>query len=198
MRAAMRALLYGNSTNSLDRLEEAVHDVQRVLQRFIDKNVPFNDYVMSRSLRAEYKARNPKLPHVIVTNKMRQRAPGSEPKPGNRVPFVITYTGVKNATSSERAEDPDYVLENNLVVDRTYYANLVVTGLSGLLDPLLCNTNVTIETIAKAYLHRIVAQDSGCRALATTPPIALIRLHLRQEKIQNKKQKSIKSFFTPQ
>ena len=68
---------------------------------------------MSKALRGGYK--NELQPHCVVQAKMRARAPGSEPRPGDRVPFVFLAAGDKAVNwrsaaavggVSERAEDP--------------------------------------------------------------------------------------------
>jgi len=46
-----------------------------------------------------------KQPHTELADKMFARDPGSAPKTGDRVPFVITTTG-KGDSLWEKSEDP--------------------------------------------------------------------------------------------
>ena len=47
---------------------------------------------------------------------MKKRDPGSAPKLGDRVPYVIV-TGAKKDPTYAKSEDPLYVLQNNLPID---------------------------------------------------------------------------------
>jgi DNA polymerase delta subunit 1 len=51
---------------------------------------------------------------------MRQRDPGTAPMLGDRVPYVLVR-GAKNAKAYEKAEDPLYVLDNDLAICPNYY-----------------------------------------------------------------------------
>ena len=77
----------------------------------------FSDYIQSRSLKATYKAAS-SLAQCRTVEKMRLRNPGSEPRPGDRVEFVIVEG--RNPKIAERAEDPAYVRSAGLKVDRLY------------------------------------------------------------------------------
>lgn len=64
LRQAMSALLYGvptepNGGTVEQRVLAAVHAAQRAFQRFVNDELPFADYVLSKSLRGEYKANPP-------------------------------------------------------------------------------------------------------------------------------------------
>ena len=66
-----------------------------------------------------------KQPHIQLVEKMRERG-GKVPTVGDRVPFVIIRGkgGKKNKTLFvDRAEDPEFVLENNISLDTEYYVN---------------------------------------------------------------------------
>ena len=75
-----------------------------------------------------YKDPNNRLPnigHVLLADKMKKRDPASAPTSGDRIPFVFvedpinpTNTKIK---SSERCEDPEYVIQNKLKLDIIYY-----------------------------------------------------------------------------
>jgi DNA polymerase delta subunit 1 len=98
-------------------------------------DVPMEKLMMSKQLGGDYKSKS--LPHVAVVDKMRQRAPGSEPQQGDRVPFVIVQ-GPKNAKMFERAEDPVWAREKDLKLDYTYYfENQLRNPVSDLLEPLV-------------------------------------------------------------
>jgi len=81
--------------------------------------VPIQKLVLSKELRKTYASEN--QPHVAVKKKIAERKPGSEPKSGDRVEFIVLDTGNDKHKLFEKAEDPQYAIENNLKVDSKYY-----------------------------------------------------------------------------
>ncbi|KAI9179812.1 DNA-directed DNA polymerase delta [Blastocladiella emersonii ATCC 22665] len=61
-----------------------------------------------------------KQAHVELADRMRKRDAGSAPNIGDRVAYVIIQ-GAKGSAAWEKAEDPLFVLENNLPIDTKYY-----------------------------------------------------------------------------
>lgn len=107
-------------------------------RELLDGKVPLENLVLSQSLAESYKNEN--LAHVRVRDKMREREPGSEPKPGDRVPYVLVKSNTKNATQGDRAEDPVWVQKHNLPLDYDYYfTNKFMTPICDLLEPLVEN-----------------------------------------------------------
>ena len=97
-------------------------------------DVPMEKLLLSKQLASDYKSR---MPHVEVRDKIRKRTPGSEPQQGDRVPFVIVQ-GPKKARMFEKAEDPEYVKENNIPIDYEYYfTNQLKNPVCDLLEPLI-------------------------------------------------------------
>ena len=78
-----------------------------------------------------------KQAHCELAYRMSQRDPGSAPKLGDRVPYIVITTGDKKTPLYDRAEDPSYALENNLAIDTNYYIeNQVIQPLIRLLEPV--------------------------------------------------------------
>ena len=65
----------------------------------------------------QYQARQA---HVELANKMRERDEASAPNVGDRVAYVM-IKALKGSKGYEKAEDPLYVLNNNLAIDHDYY-----------------------------------------------------------------------------
>ena len=87
---------------------------------------------MSKQLGSDYKTRQP---HVEVRDKIRKRAPGSEPQNGDRVQFLITKGP---GLLCEKAEDPAYVAENKVPIDYYYYFDhQLQKPVCDLLEPLV-------------------------------------------------------------
>jgi DNA polymerase delta subunit 1 len=95
--------------------------------------------VISKSLGkgAESKDYAAKQAHVELAERMRKRDPASAPAVGDRVPYVIVRAG-KDAKAYEKAEDPIYVLENDIPIDTAYYmTNQLEKPLMRLFEPIL-------------------------------------------------------------
>ena len=147
---------------------DAARDAARVL---MNGQVPIEKLLMSKQLASAYKV---PMPHVAVRDKIKARAPGSEPQQGDRVPFVIIKGDGK---MYEKAEDPTWVRDNNLSIDFNYYfTNQFKKPVQDLLEPLvrsdvifdkrfMAKTGSTAEISAKrAFLSRFAG------ALKVTPP----------------------------
>jgi DNA polymerase delta subunit 1 len=77
-----------------------------------------------------------KQAHVELAARMRKRDAGSAPQMGDRVPYVI-IAGAKGAKNFEKAEDPIYVLENNMAIDSKWYlTNQLSKPLTRIFDPI--------------------------------------------------------------
>ncbi len=68
---------------------------------------------------------NTDIKAVVIRNKIKSRLDGSEPKPGDIVPFVYVRVQKDKAKVMERIEDPEFVKENNLILDLAHYISLL-------------------------------------------------------------------------
>ena len=133
--------------------EPAINLALKRAEALINGEVPMEKLIMSKSLASHYKVRGekdwkysaggncplPSLPHVQVLEKIRDRTPGAEPHPGNRVPFVLIKTDDDRAKVFEKAEDPTWVASHpELQLDYLhYFTNQLKKPIEDLLDPLI-------------------------------------------------------------
>lgn len=153
-------------------VEGAVRYVQKVSNDLLTGKVPMEDLIMSKTLRTGYA--NDNQPHLQVAQKMRERAPGSEPKSGDRVPFVYVQAAdpTKKTLSCMQAEDPTYVRDNNLKLDVMYYwKNCLQNPLGDLFDLLMPKSR---EKLFNSQELRVIQNEVMAR---------------------HKKQRTIRSFF---
>ena len=130
--------------------------VHNHLKNIVDNKLPLDHYKMSKSRRKNYK--NEDLPHIAVVKKMEQRNPGSAPQIGDRVPFVLIETKNLKAKTFEKAEDPNYVEENDLKVDRLYYVeHQVVNSICNLLELVIENP----QSLFTNYLRQLKLQRTN-------------------------------------
>ena len=138
-----------NSEDPRPAIEYARTSAKTLLKGKVDSK----ELTMSKQLGADYKTR---VPHVEVRDKIRKRAPGSEPQNGDRVAFLITKVP---GLLCDKAEDPSWVTDNKIPLDYVYYfEHQLVKPVCDLLEPLV-GAN-PFQTIFKSVDY------------LTTPPIS--------------------------
>lgn len=103
-------------------VEAAVQHVRKVVDSIRNLDVTkdrdiIDDLTMTRMYSKRREHYKNKQPHITVAEKMEQRT-GSLPPVGERIPFVII---AGKDLFVNRAEDPEYVRENNVPIDVDYY-----------------------------------------------------------------------------
>lgn len=101
-------------------VDAAVDYVKKVISDLLCDRVDMSKLIITKELSKERYAS--KQPHAELAIKLRKRDPGSAPKLGDRVSFVIC-AGSKKELASTRAEDPVFALDNSLPLDTDYYLN---------------------------------------------------------------------------
>jgi len=76
----------------------------------------FDQLILTRQYTKKPESYKSRQPHITVVNKLKNR--GIIANVGDRIPFVIL---AGNGLFVDRAEDPDYARENNLLLDVDYY-----------------------------------------------------------------------------
>lgn len=151
-------------------LQGAVRACRQTAEDLLAGRIGLEKLTLSQQLKSIYA--NDAHAHLMVAKKIRERMPGSEPKPGDRVPYVFIDIGDDKANSSAMAEDPAYALEQNLPIN--YYLYLR----SHLINPL--------STILDLFVkHGGKAED------------ILFADIIREYKNRKNSQRQISSFFQP-
>eukprot|EP00727_Mastigamoeba_balamuthi_P014291 m51a1_g9485 dna polymerase delta catalytic subunit, putative (1039) ;mRNA; r:626019-630517 len=101
-------------------LDAAINFVKSVISDLLQNKLDLSLVVISKALSKESKEYAGKQAHVELARRMHERDSASAPGIGDRVPYVI-IASTKGAKAYEKAEDPLYVLENNLPLDYQYY-----------------------------------------------------------------------------
>jgi DNA polymerase delta subunit 1 len=138
-----------NSEDPRPAIEYARTSAKLLLKGKVDPK----ELTMSKQLGADYKTR---VPHVEVRDKIRKRAPGSEPQNGDRVAVLSKKVP---GLLCDKAEDPSWVTDNKSPLDYVYYfEHQLVKPVCDLLEPLV-GAN-PFQTIFKSVDY------------LTTPPIS--------------------------
>lgn len=123
--------------------EEAIAYVHRVIGDLLMGRIEINKLIISKNLSKTFEAyeqSGSSLPHVTLAKKIAARSHVTGEKlyhTGDRVKYVLVK-GVRNAKSSDCAEDPLYVMENRLPIDFSYYIeNQLMKPLLRIFTPIL-------------------------------------------------------------
>merc|ERR1719429_840387 len=146
----------------------AVDFVKQTISDLLCNRIDISQLVITKELTRnddEYKA---KQAHVELANKMKKRDAGNAPKLGDRVPYVI-INAAKGTPAYQKAEDPIYVLENNIPIDAQHYlTNQLSKPLLRIFEPILGDgkaESVLLKgdhTLTKTKVPLKVESDAVC------------------------------------
>jgi DNA polymerase elongation subunit (family B) len=115
--------IYGGIIDILmkqQNINVAIDFLRNSLQNIVDEKYPIDKLIISKSLRSGYK--NPQsIAHKVLADRITARDPGNKPSSGDRIPFVYINTNNKKALQGDKIETPNFVKENNLKIDYSFY-----------------------------------------------------------------------------
>lgn len=115
----------------------AMNYAKQNISDLLCNRIDISQLVITKELTKTDKDYTAKQAHVELANKMKKRDAGSAPKLGDRVPYVIV-SAAKGTPAYQKAEDPIYVLENNIPIDANYYlTNMLAKPLLRIFEPIL-------------------------------------------------------------
>ena len=168
--------------------EEALRVSRAYILDILENRVPFDKFVVSKSLRSGYK--NPQsLPHVQVAEK-RKRRNTDPPGEGERIPFVIIKSlDHANDLIALRAEDPKWVQQHDLPLDILFYVqNCVLKPLETILE-LHYGTSTHGKLTEGVILDKIMALQ--------TDDLSRRKESKRLKFLKDTNQREITTFFRP-
>jgi len=115
--------IYGGNIDILMKggnIVEAMDFTRNFLQDIVDGKIDIKKLIISKSLRDWYK--NPlSIAHKVLADRMGKRDPGNKPAVGSRIPYIYIQTKGKVKLQGDKIEHPDYVREQGLKPDYTFY-----------------------------------------------------------------------------
>ena len=135
-----KILIHGDVQGAIDYTKRTISDL-------LMNRVDISLLIISKSLSkdpnsAEYVN---KQAHGELARKMHKRDPATAPVVGDRVPYVMIQKG-PHAKGYEKAEDPLYVLENNLPIDTQYYlTNQLSKPLERIFEPITGSADAVLK-----------------------------------------------------
>ncbi|XGW07230.1 hypothetical protein V3C99_017062 [Haemonchus contortus] len=125
-----KLLIARDATSALDF-------AKRVISDLLCNKIDISLLIISKELTKSGDKYQAKQAHVELAARMRKRDPGSAPRLGDRVPYVI-IASAKNVPAYEKAEDPAFVLKNNIPIDTKHYlTNQLAKPLARIFEPIL-------------------------------------------------------------
>jgi len=101
-------------------VKKAQQFVNQKLLDVLENKVPLEKFIVSKSLRDDYK--NPEqIAHRVLADRMTRRDPGTAPKVGDRLQFVFVAENSKASKQGDRIEEVGYVRSNGLTPDGQFY-----------------------------------------------------------------------------
>ena len=138
-------------------IQKAIDFTKECLNNIVKENYPMEKLIITKSLRGFYKVPE-QIAHNVLAIRMGKRDPGNKPGPGDRIPFVYIQTKDKKALQGDRIEHPNYVKENNIKLDYSFYIS------NQIMKPLLQVFALVLEDIP-AYSKRVMSFKSNIRRL---------------------------------
>ena len=196
--------VYGGALDML-LTEKDVRKAQRfVVDKLVDvleNRVPLEKFIVSKSLRDDYK--NPgQIAHRVLADRMESRDAGTAPKVGDRLQFVFVAENKNKGKQGDRIEEVGYVREHGLTPDASFYITnqiqnpvaqlfaLCITQLEGYVAPrrpsyttmyeqLLEKHNGDEEEATRALLTKKEKQLDSLMFMGSPLLTKLLRKHTR-------------------
>jgi len=101
-------------------INKAIEFLKTSLQNLVGGKCPMEKLIITKSLRSNYK--NPlQIAHKVLADRMGKRDPGNKPSSGDRIPFVYIQKKEKVKLQGDKIEHPDFIKENKLKIDYSFY-----------------------------------------------------------------------------
>ena len=101
-------------------IEKAAKFMENCLQNMVNEKYGMDKLVITKSLRSGYK--NPKqIAHKVLADRIGKRDPGNKPSVGDRVAYIYIDNPDKRALQGDRIETPEFIKENKLKINYTFY-----------------------------------------------------------------------------
>ena len=101
-------------------IKKAQAFVKDMLVKVIDNKIPLEKFIVSKSLRDDYK--NPgQIAHSVLASRMTERDPGTAPKVGERLQYVYVAEYKDKSKQGDKIEHIDFVKEQKMKPDVNFY-----------------------------------------------------------------------------
>ena len=178
--------IYGGVIDILmkdQNIEKAIDFTKQCLDNIVKEKYPIEKLIITKSLRGYYKVPE-QIAHKVLADRMGKRDPGNKPGPGDRIPFVYIQTKSKKALQGDKVEHPDFVKENKLKLDYSFYIS------NQIMKPLLQLFGLVLEDIPE-YKKRVASFQSKIRRLRAEFKDDIVKFQKKETDIRDKAVKSL-------
>ena len=136
-------------------LNGAIAYAKGMIADLLQNKIDMSKLVITKALTRTADNYANKQAHVELAARIKKRDPGLAPAVGDRVPYVM-IKGTVGAKAYEKAEDPIYVLDNNVPIDTNWYLEHQLSEpIKRLFEPILPdNTNSLLEGDHTRRIHK--------------------------------------------
>jgi len=120
--------VYGQMLNILlipdlslvNKMEKCIKYLNESLEELIEGRVSMDKLSITKSLSGYYK--NPEqIAHAVLAERIGNREAGNKPKPGDRIKYIHIFSKSKTALQGERIETPEFIRQNGVKIDYSFY-----------------------------------------------------------------------------
>ncbi|WUR02821.1 DNA polymerase delta catalytic subunit (DPOD) [Vairimorpha necatrix] len=149
-------------------VEGAKSYVKKIVQDLYQGKIDLSQLVISKAITKSGEKYASKQAHVELAEKMKKRGDESAGALGNRVGYIMVEKG-KKVAGYDKAEDPVYVLENNLPIDTEYYIDQqLAKPLHRLFEPIVDNVSELLKGEHTRVVSNIVKVKGPMNAFLQT------------------------------
>ena len=139
--------------------EGALEFTQQSLKKIITGKYKIDKYVVTKTLRTDYKNRA-SIVHAVLADRMAARDPGNKPQSNDRIPYAYVEVKGKPKLQGDRVETPDFIIKNNLKLDFLFYIT------NQIMKPCLQFLELVIENPEKVFMEYIVKEENRKKGIA--------------------------------
>ena len=104
-------------------LEKSIETLKEDMRQLLGGKFELNMLTITKSLRGFY-ANPEQIAHKVLADRMGERDPGNKPQSNDRIPYVYIQTKIPKdgkILQGDRVEHPQYIIENKLKPDYSFY-----------------------------------------------------------------------------
>ena len=134
--------IYGGVIDILmkeQNLQKALDFLNQSLEDIVNERISTDKLIITKSLNSTYKNPN-QIAHKVLADRITAREPGNKPSSGDRIPFIYIHNKDKNALQGDKIETPQFIRDNSLKIDYSFYiTNQIMKPLQQLFSLVLEN-----------------------------------------------------------
>jgi len=191
---------------------KSIDFVNSKLELLVNKAVPLDKLIISKSLRSFYKMPKQQC-HKVLADRIGLRDPGNKPSPGDRIPYIYIVNNSapkKKLLQGDKIESPAFIVDNNLPIDYAHYiTNQIMKPLQQLFGLVLPDIwkqrkkimklnkfNRDVDKLNKEFAHDYKKRDEKIAKITNAEVKSMIfEKYLRDISNQRAHNRNITQFF---